>query len=161
MTAHCSANDTHQRVETRLAAINCTLAFLTLTNEKPAAVTMDDMLILAEQVERWAWRGLNTVPSPDKAAATLSSPDPSSAPPTTPARRSKPAPPRSPTILNGNGNQGQRMSEQQRNAIIALAKTKGYTADHMKEWVKGQFHKGIDELRHAEAAKLIMHLNAA
>jgi hypothetical protein len=81
MTAHCSANDTHHRVETRLTAINCTLVFLMLTNEKPAAVTIDEMLTLAEQVERWAWRDLDTMPPSDKASATLSSPEPSPASP--------------------------------------------------------------------------------
>lgn len=161
MTTHCSVHNQHDKVEARLMALNAALRFLTLTNNTPAAVTIEDMLSLAEQVERWSWRGLDTIPAPAKAAASLASPEPSSASPVTPGHRSTPVPPRLPGILNNNGDHGQRMSVQQRNAIFALAKTKGYTTDHMKQWVKGQFHKGLDDLRPAEAAKLIMHLNAA
>lgn len=161
MMNHCSADNMHHRMETRLAALNVVLTFMTLTQEKPVALTVDDMLTLAERVECWAWRDLDTMPPSDKAATPLVSPEPSVAPPAAPARSSTPASPLSPAALNCNGDQTQRMSDQQRNAIFSLAKTKGYTAAQMTQWVKGQFHKGIDELQHAEAAKLILHLNVA
>src|SRR5438876_3342273 len=47
-----------QQVITRLATINSAIAILSLTNGKPAQVTVDEVFDLAVRIERWAWRVL-------------------------------------------------------------------------------------------------------
>ena len=47
-----------QQVITRLATINSATSILSLINGRPAKVSTDDVLALAERIERWAWRDL-------------------------------------------------------------------------------------------------------
>jgi hypothetical protein len=47
-----------QQVITRLATINSAISILSLINGRPAKVTVDEVLALAERIERWAWRNL-------------------------------------------------------------------------------------------------------
>ena len=47
-----------QAVITRLATINSATSILSLLNGRPAKVTVDEVLNLAERIERWAWRDL-------------------------------------------------------------------------------------------------------
>lgn len=47
-----------QTVITRLATINSAISILNLTNGKPAKVTVNEVLDLAERIEHWAWPDL-------------------------------------------------------------------------------------------------------
>ena len=161
MTENFHTDYTRQTVVTRLASINSALTFLTLTNDKPAAVTVDEMLSLAEHLEQWAWRDL--IHEVSVLAPTL----PSVSPPDTPALPSpdQPAPATpalaAPPHANGNGQPVAKASTKQVSAIFAIGKTKGYSAEQIKQWVKGQFSKSVDDLSSPEASKLITYLKAA
>jgi hypothetical protein len=79
-----------QQVITRLATINSATSILSLINGRPAKVTVDEVLALAERIERWAWRGLLSEQSP-------SQPSDTSAPPRTEKEPTSPA-------IESNGN---------------------------------------------------------
>jgi hypothetical protein len=139
-----------QTVRTRVAALHTALSFLSLITDKPAAVTVDEVLAVAEHLEHWLWRDYGTpahVPAP--AAPSLASPPP--------ARREGAL---SPGQGRPRGPEG-TASEKQIAAIFAIGKAKGYSPMQIKTWVKGQFNKGVEALSSQEASTLITHLTAA
>jgi hypothetical protein len=40
-----------------------------------------------------------------------------------------------------------------------MAKSKGYSAEQIKQWVKGQFNKSVNDMSSPEASQLIATLN--
>ena len=165
-----------QTVITRLSTINAAISLLNLTNGKPAKVTVHEVLNLAEQLERWAWRELlddNTKPrepekpispeEPEKPAPSKAE-GPTNPAPATPPAKATPEPatgkkddrPRP----NGDGQHAGEASTKQINAIFAIGKAKGYSSDDLKAWVKGKFGKSVNALSTREASKLIDDLKA-
>lgn len=151
-----------QAVITRLATINSATSILSLINGRPAKVTVDEVLALAERSEHWAWRDLlgdrTDARAPEKPA------DP--APPTPPAKTS-PEPPAGKATPqddrprpNGDGQKAGEASPKQINAIFAIGHSKGYDSDDLKAWVKKKCGKSVDALTGREASTLIDDLRA-
>src|SRR5262245_37554074 len=131
MAEHLSADHTRQRVATRLALLNSALTFFALTHEKPAAVSVDEMLALAEHLEHWAWRDLGRGLS--ISAPPLTNPPPletSTVPPPHHTIQTPPTP-AVPPPANGNSHHVTKISTKQSSAIFAIAKSKGYSAEHI------------------------------
>jgi hypothetical protein len=156
-----------QQVITRLATINSATSILSLLNGKPAKVTVDEVLDLAERIERWAWRDLLSeqpdARAPEKPAPSKAERSTDPAPATPPAKAGpepatgkkddRPQP-------NGDGQHAGEASTKQINAIFAIGKSKGYSSDDLKAWVKGKFSKSVSALSTREASKLIDDLKA-
>ena len=155
-----------QQVITRLATINSAIALLTLTNGKPAQVTVDEVFDLAVRIERWAWRDLlgeqPDARAPDRPAAPAPPAKTAPAPPAgTPAGpQEKAAPQGDPPRPNGHAQRGSEASEKQIAAIFAIGKSKGYTSDDLKALVKEKLGKSVPALTSREASKLIDDLHA-
>jgi len=82
MNEHSYVDHPRQIIVTRLASINAALTFLALTNDKPAAVTVDEMLSLAEHLAQWAWRDLEPHSAVSAPSIALSAtPAPAALPP--------------------------------------------------------------------------------
>ena len=155
-----------QQVITRLATINSAIALLTLTNGKPAQVTVDEVFDLAVRIERWAWRDLlgdqPDARAPDRPAAPAPPAKTAPAPPAgTPAGpQEKAAPQGDPPRPNGHAQRGSEASEKQIAAIFAIGKSKGYTSDDLKALVKEKLGKSVPALTSREASILIDDLRA-
>ena len=155
-----------QQVITRLATINSAIALLTLTNGKPAQVTVDEVFDIAVRIERWAWRDLlgeqPDARAPDRPAAPAPPAKTAPAPPAgTPAGpQEKAAPQGDPPRPNGHAQRGSEASEKQIAAIFAIGKSKGYTSDDLKALVKEKLGKSMPALTSREASKLIDDLHA-
>ena len=155
-----------QQVITRLATINSAIAILSLTNGKPAQVTVDEVFDIAVRIERWAWRDLlgeqPDARAPDRPAAPAPPAKTAPAPPAgTPAGpQEKAAPQGDPPRPNGHAQRGSEASEKQIAAIFAIGKSKGYTSDDLKALVKEKLGKSMPALTSREASKLIDDLHA-
>ena len=155
-----------QQVITRLATINSAIALLSLTNGKPAQVTVDEVFDIAVRIERWAWRDLlgeqPDARAPDRPAAPAPPAKTAPAPPAgTPAGpQEKAAPQGDPPRPNGHAQRGSEASEKQIAAIFAIGKSKGYTSDDLKALVKEKLGKSVPALTSREASKLIDDLHA-
>lgn len=149
-----------QTVITRLATINSAISILNLTNGKPAKVTVNEVLDLAERIEHWAWRDLlgeqrTDARAPEKLADLALSVPPAKAEPE-PAAGKKDERPRP----NGQGQRPGEASEKQINAIFAIGKSKGYSAEDLKALVKEKLSKSLSQLTGREASRLIDDLRA-
>src|SRR5262249_18381364 len=116
MTEHLSAEQTRQRVATRLALLNSALTFFALTHEKPVAVSVDDMLALAEHLEHWAWRDQRrdlSLSAPS--TAHPSPPETSTSPPLYQTVQTTPTP-AAPPPANGNSHHVTKISPKQSSA---------------------------------------------
>lgn len=138
-----------QAVITRLATINSATSLLSLINGRPAKVTVDEVLSLAERIEQWAWRDLREDQPPH-------SPTPKR--PDTLAHQPRPA--AKPLKANGHGQRQGDATENQINAIFAIGKAKGYSSEEIEAWVKERRKKGTAALNKQEASQLIGDLNA-
>jgi hypothetical protein len=150
-----------QQVITRLATINSATSILSLINGRPAKVTVDEVLTLAERIERWAWRDLlgNQPPAqaPEKPTPPTADKEPSQPLTTSNGDRPHPTPPKP----NGPSQWGGAASEKQINAIFAIGRSKGYEADDLKILVGEKIGKSVMQLTSREASKLIDDLKAA
>jgi hypothetical protein len=110
--------DSKQIVITRLATLNSALPLLELTHDKPARVTVEEVLVVARRLEEEAWRGLphdhEETPHP-----------PGEVLPSAPS----PVVPPSPTHPNGPPPKLGDATERQVAAIFAIGKKKGYSAE--------------------------------
>ena len=155
-----------QQVITRLATINSAIALLSLTNGKPAQVTVDEVFDIAVRIERWAWRDLlgeqPDARAPDRPAAPAPPAKTAPAPPAgTPAGpQEKAAPQGDPPRPNGHAQRGSEASEKQIAAIFAIGKSKGYTSDDLKSLVKEKLGNSVPALTSREASKRIDDLHA-
>jgi len=135
-----------QTVITRLATINSATSILSLLNGRPAKVTVDEVLALAERIEGWAWRELLEEP-------------PAARPPDRPAEpaRTEPAAGRGPTRpqANGSGQRPGEASERQIAAIFAIGRSKGYSPDELKGVITQKLGKHVNALTSREASQLI------
>ena len=151
-----------QQVITRLATINSAIAILSLTNGKPAQVTVDEVFDLAERMERWAWRDLLDKNGGTRAEETSAAPatptPPAQAPPEPP--RPTPASPQREPRSNGDGQTAGEASAKQINAIFAIGQSKGYNSDALKALVKEKLGKSVPALTSREASTLIDDLRA-
>ena len=151
-----------QAVITRLATINSATSILSLLNGRPAKVTVDEVLNLAERIEHWAWRDLlddrTDARAPEKPADPVPSPPPAKPAPEPP--RPTPAPQRGEPQPNGHGQRPGEASEKQINAIFGIGKSKGYSSQDLKTLVKEKFGKSVDRLTTREASALIDGLHA-
>jgi hypothetical protein len=138
-----------QAVITRLATINSATSLLSLINGRPAKVTVDEVLTLAERIEQWAWRDLREDQPPQ--SPTPKRPD-TMTPQTRPAAK--------PLKANGHGQRQGDATENQINAIFAIGKAKGYSSEEIEAWVQEQRKKGTAALNKQEASQLIGDLNA-
>lgn len=149
-----------QQVITRLATINSATSILSLINGRPAKVTVNEVLTLAERIERWAWRDLlgnqPSAPTPEKPTPPTAEKGSSPSLVTSNGDRPRPTPPKP------NGQQwGGGASEKQINAIFAIGRSKGYEADDLKALVGEKIGKSVMQLTSREASKLIDDLKAA
>jgi hypothetical protein len=78
MTESHMSESLRQTLVTRLACINSALSCLSLMNNHPAAVTVDEVPALAEHLEKWAWRHL--LPDAPGEPTTTDQPAPAEAP---------------------------------------------------------------------------------
>lgn len=159
-----------QTVITRLATINSATSILSLINGRPAKVTTDEVLDLAEHIERWAWRDLlgkdtdNRTPEKPAPPAEATKPAPSRderiepGPATGKDDRIRPTPARQHT--NGNGQRPGGASPGKISAIFGVGRSKGYSTKEIKDWVQRKRGKSIDELTDHEASGLIDDLKA-
>ena len=151
-----------QAVITRLATINSATSILSLLNGRPAKVTVDEVLNLAERIEHWAWRDLlddrTDARAPEKPADPAPPTPPTKASPEPP--RPSPAPQRGEPQPNGDGQRPGEASEKQINALFAIGRSKGYDSDGLKAWVKEKRGKSVDALTGREASTLIDDLRA-
>lgn len=151
-----------QQVITRLATINSATSILSLINGRPAKVTVDEVLALAERIERWAWRNLlNDQPqeqTAEKPTPPKAEKEPSQPIVTNNGDRPHPAPP--PTRPNGHAQSGSSASDKQINAIFAIGRTKGYDANAVKTEVRERLGKDVLQLTSREASKLIDDMKA-
>lgn len=138
-----------QAVITRLATINSATSLLSLINGRPAKVTVDEVLTLAERIEQWAWRDLREDQPPQ-------SPTPKRPGNMTP--ETKPA--AKPLKANGHGQRQGDATENQINAIFAIGKAKGHSSEEIEAWVRERRKKGTAALNKQEASQLIGDLNA-
>ena len=152
-----------QQVITRLATINSATSILSLINGRPAKVTVDEVLTLAERIERWAWRDL-LGDQPQEQTAEKPTPPTAEKGPSQPLamsngdrpHRTPPPPkPNSPSQWGGSA------TEKQINAIFAIGRSKGYEADDLKALVGEKIGKSVMQLTSREASKLIDDLKAA
>ena len=151
-----------QTVITRLATINSAISILTLTNGKPATVTVDEVFDLAERIERWAWRDLldkNGGPRAEETSAAPAPPTPPAQAPPEPPRPTPASPQREPRS-NGDGQTAGEASAKQINAIFAIGQSKGYNSDALKALVKEKLGKSVPALTSREASTLIDDLRA-
>jgi len=160
MTACNMSDSLRQTVVTRLACVNSALSFLSLINGPSAAVAAEDVLALAEHLEKWAWRDL-LQDSPGE-PTTTDEPAPAEAPaPPTPEPPRQTNPPQvSPPQINRDGQAASKASGKQIGALFAIGRAKGYSPADVKSWVKDQAHKGVDDLSSQEASQLITRLKA-
>lgn len=146
-----------QAVITRLATINSATSLLSLINGRPAKVSVDEVLALAERIECWAWRDLlDESPALDRSEAPAESHQ--SERPATLTQPEKPAA----TLPQPNGH-GQRQgeaTEKQINALFAIGKSKGFDRNGVIGWVKERSRKSMTALTSREASTLIGDLNA-
>ena len=152
----------HQRYLSGKEYINSAISLLTLTNGKPATVTVDEVFDLAERMERWAWRDLLDKNGGTRAEETSAAPatptPPAQAPPEPP--RPTPAPPQREPRSNGDGQTAGEASAKQINAIFAIGQSKGYNSDALKALVKEKLGKSVPALTSREASILIDDLRA-
>ena len=156
---------------TRLATMNSATSILSLINGRPAKVTIDEVLMLAERIERWAWRDLlgerpDTQTHEKLAPQTESTKPASLVQPTTaklePAarngdrQRSTPAPQKP----NGQQQWGGAATEKQINAIFAIGRSKGYDTEVLKAEITEKLGKSVMQLTSREASKVIDNLKA-
>lgn len=152
-----------QAVITRLATINSATSILSLLNGRPAKVTVDEVLTLAERIEHWAWRDLLNNQPPTQ-ASERSTPPTTKKEPSQPLATSngdrphRPLPHQKP---NGPAQWGGAATEKQINAIFAIGRSKGYEADDLKALVGEKIGKSVMQLTSREASKLIDDLKAA
>lgn len=150
-----------QQVITRLATINSATSILSLINGRPAKVTVDEVLTLAERIERWAWRGLLSEQSPSQPSDTFASPitEKEQNPPAVMSNGNQPSP-TPPPKPNGHAQSSGGASEKQINAIFAIGRTKGYDANAVKAEIKARIGKDVFHLTSREASTLIDDLKA-
>ena len=134
-----------QKVITRLATIKSATSILSLINGRPAKVSVDEVLTLAERIEQWAWRDLLEEP--------LVTPEATQPEPDVGKSWNQPQP-------NGSGQHAGEASERQINAIFAIARSKGCSNDRIKSLVSEKLGKPIQALSGREASKLIDNLRA-
>ncbi len=159
-----------QRVITRLATINSATSILSLINGRPAKVSVDEVLALAECIERWAWRDLlqeNTEPQRSEPPSPQAEPakprtDETAklAPETTTAKSELRKPVISGEKPNGHSQWGGAASEKQINAIFAIGRSKGYDTEVLKGEITEKLGKTVMQLTSREASKLIDDLKA-
>lgn len=149
-----------QQVITRLATINSATSILSLINGRPAKVTVDEVLTLAERIERWAWRGLLSEQSSLQPSDSSASPrtEKEQNPPAVTSNGNQPHP--APPKPNGHAQNGGGASEKQINAIFAIGRTKGYDANAVKAEIKARIGKDVFHLTSREASNLIDDLKA-
>ena len=148
-----------QAVITRLATINSATSILSLLNGRPAKVTVDEVLNLAERIEHWAWRDLlddrTDTRAPEKPVLSKAEGPANPAPPTPPAKASP-----EPLRPNGDGQRAGEASTKQINAIFGIGKSKGHSSEEIEAWVKEKSGKSVDALTSREASTLIDDLRA-
>jgi hypothetical protein len=157
-----------QQVITRLATINSATSILSLINGRPAKVTVEEVLALAETIERWAWRNLLTEGAAIPAPAVPAFREEPPALDLNPGKGADPTPPSSqfdrpqPAQAKPNGQQrwGGSASEKQINAIFAIGRDKGYEANNLKALISERLGKSVMQLTSREASKLIDDLKA-
>lgn len=146
-----------QAVITRLATINSATSLLSLINGRPAKVTVDEVLTLAERIEQWAWRDLlaeNPILNRGEGPAENHQPE-------SPASMMRPAKPSSESPRsNGHEQRQGEATEKQINALFAIGKSKGFDRNGVIGWVKERSRKSITALTSREASNLIGDLNA-
>ncbi|HEV8714222.1 MAG TPA: hypothetical protein VGX03_15525 [Candidatus Binatia bacterium] len=159
-----------QQVITRLATINSAISIFNLTNGKPAKVSVEEVLGLAECIERWAWRDLfdeqADTRAPDKPASRTTPAKPALSkvegaepePAAEKGDREQPSP--APPKANGHGQHVGEASEKQINAIFGIGKSKGHSSEEITAWIKKRFGKDVDALTSREASKVIGDLQA-
>lgn len=153
MTQFAIADGIKQTVITRLATINSAISILDITNGKPAHVTVEDVLAMAERIEDWAWRGLG---SEEQLAHSHGNGQPSDKP----TDAGRPDALNSPPPADGKKPQSGDASDKQIAAIFAIGKKKGHSADDIKTWVQRKCHKTVSSLTSREASSLIDDLEA-
>lgn len=151
-----------QQVITRLATINSATSILSLINGRPAKITVDEVLTLAERIERWAWRDLlgNQPPAQAPEKPTPPAAEKGASPSLVTSNEDRPRPTQAPPKPNGQ-QWGGGASEKQINAIFAIGRSKGYEADDVKALVGEKIGKSVMQLTSREASKLIDDLKAA
>jgi hypothetical protein len=151
-----------QQVITRLATINSATSILSLINGRPAKVTVDEVLSLAERIERWAWRNLLNDQSQEQTAEKPTLPQAAKEPsqPLVTSNGNHPHSTPPPTKPNGHTQSGSSASDKQINAIFAIGRTKGYDANAVKAEIKERMGKDVLQLTSREASKLIDDLKA-
>ena len=168
MTDFTSTDVLKQTLITRLATINSATSIISLINGRPAKVSVEEVLTLAEWIEQWAWRGLLTdsaaIPASTGSASrneqSESSLDRTKRADFTPPsdRFDRPRP--TPDKPNGQQRWGGSASEKQINAIFAIGRDKGYEANNLKALVSEKLGKSVMQLTSREASKLIDTLKA-
>jgi hypothetical protein len=156
-----------QHVITRLATINSAISIFNLTNGKSAKISVDEILDLAERIERWAWRDLlgeevDTLTPEKPVLSKAEGPADPALPASDTPKPPKPHPapqPREPHP-HGDGQHAGEASTKQINAIFAIGRSKGYSSDDLKAWVTGKFGKSVSALSTREASTLIDDLRA-
>jgi hypothetical protein len=152
-----------QQVITRLATINSATSILSLINGRPAKITVDEVLTLAERIERWAWRDLLSdrppTQAPEKPTPPTADKEPSQ--PLAPSNGDRPHPTPPPPKSNGPSQWGGAATEKQINAIFAIGRSKGYDTDVLKAVVTEKLGKSVMQLNSREASKLIDDLKAS
>jgi hypothetical protein len=127
-----------QQVITRLATINSATSILSLINGRPAKMTVDEVLTLADRIERWAWRDLlddrTLAQTPENPTPPTAEKGPTSSLVTSNGDRPRPTPPKP----NGPSQWGGAASEKQINAIFAIGRSKGYEAKDLKGLTQGK-----------------------
>ena len=157
MTHFMITDTVKQKVITRLATINSAVSILSLINGRPAQVTVDEVLGLAEHIERWAWRNLMEEKTdtwePEKPAQLSPPPQPAKVEPEPAARKeSEGQPP------NGQGQRSGEASEKQIGAIFAIGRDKGLNNDELKAQIWEKFGKSLPQLTSREASSVIDEL---
>lgn len=147
-----------QQVITRLATINSATSILSLINGRPAKVTVDEVLALAERIERWAWRDL-LGDHPNEQTAEKPTPPKAGKEPSQPLVTSNGNHP-PPTKPNGHAQSNGGASEKQINAIFAIGRSKGYDANAVKAEIRERIGKDVLQLTSREASNLIDDLKA-
>jgi len=151
-----------QQVITRLATINSATSILSLINGRPAKVTIDEVLMLAERIERWAWRDLLGERPPTQAPEkpTPHKGEGMTAPPAVTGNGDRPQPKSPSQKSNGGAQWGGAATEKQINAIFAIGRSKGYEPDALKDEISEKLGKSVMQLTSREASKLIDDLKA-
>ncbi len=157
MTHPSITETTKQIVITRLATINSAVSILSLINGRPAQVTVDEVLGLAEHIEGWVWRKLlgekTDTRAPEKPAHLSPPAQPAKVEPEPAARKESERPP-----PNGQGQRWGEVSEKQIGAIFAIGRDKGLSNDELKAQIWEKFGKSLPQLTSREASSVIDEL---